>query len=80
MITTPFNGPTFHEDGMICVVDVLEDNSDKQWYRYKLKVKAVIQESSFLKPPKVGEIFSVDQIREGGFNGMWHLLGYESKV
>lgn len=69
---------TFHEDGLICEVDILEDTSDKRWYRYKLSVKRIIQESPIFKSPEIGKEFSVTQVKEGSWAGMWLLEGYNT--
>jgi hypothetical protein len=71
---------TFHEDGMILEVEVLEDTSDADWYRYRLRIIRVIQDNPLLGPPEaVGEEFSVDQYRHGAWGGMWYLEGYETE-
>jgi hypothetical protein len=66
----------FHEDGMVCEVEVLEDTSDVDWDRYKLRVKRILAQSSIFKSPEIGEEFSVEQSRHGAWGGMWHLTGY----
>lgn len=66
----------YHEDGEVDEVLVLENNSDKDWIKYKLEVKKVLQNSSFVKPSEVGDTTDVVKARNigGGCNGLWHLL------
>lgn len=61
------------EDDWKAEVEILEDNSDAEWARYKLKVIKTLRESRMYKPTPDGEIFSVDQKKGIGFPGMWHL-------
>ena len=70
----------FNEDGLICEVEVLEDKSDKDWKRYKLRVINVIRESPLCLPPKPGEEFSVEQVTKGAWVGMWFLTDYEKPI
>jgi hypothetical protein len=68
----------YHEDGMILDVEVVSDNSDKEWERYELRVTKILQKSAVYKSPEIGEMFSVDKIRKDvGCSGMWHLFGYQ---
>lgn len=67
----------YHEDGMVCDVTILEDTSDNEWERYKLKVNKVLQSSSIVKDPEVGEEFSVEKARGISCSGLWHLFGYK---
>jgi len=66
----------YHEDGEVDEVLVLENNSDKDWIKYKLEVKKVLQESSFVNPSEVGSSAEVAKKREmgGACGGLWHLL------
>lgn len=69
----------YHEDGMICEVDVLDDQSDDNWYRYNLRIKRIFQHSRIFKSPPIGEEFSVTKRRNSGScPGMWHLFGYQT--
>lgn len=71
---------TYHEDGMILEVDVLDDRSDADWDRYRLRILRVIRDNPLLGPPEaVGEEFSVDQYRHGAWGGMWFLEGYHER-
>ena len=70
----------YHEDGAILDVTVLEDTSDTEWFRYKLRVNQVIQSSRLVNDPAIGEIFDVNKRKVGaGCWGMWHLYGYDPK-
>ena len=69
----------YHEDGSVFEVEVLEDTSDAEWERYKLKITAVLQ-VSFLCPGRVGEVYDVEAKRGCCFSGMWHLYGYTPKA
>jgi hypothetical protein len=65
----------YHEDGEVDEVLVLENNSDKDWIKYKLEVKKVLQESSFVKPNDVGDRANVAKARDSdGCGLLWHLL------
>jgi len=64
----------YREDGMILNVEVLEDNSDDKWIRYKLKVVTIKRESPIYYSPEIGEVFNVEQrIGSGTYAGMWRL-------
>jgi hypothetical protein len=68
----------FHEDGVILDVDVLEDTSDDEWFRYKLRVNKVIQSSEFIYDPAIGAVFVVNKVKkDAGCFGMWYLYGYD---
>lgn len=62
------------EDGWIAEVEILEDNSDKEWLRYKLRVIRTLQPPHLYTTPADGEIFSVDRRKGCAFGGMWHLI------
>jgi hypothetical protein len=69
----------YHEDGMVLEVEVVSDNSDKEWERYQLRVIKILQNSAVYKSPEIGEVFSVDKRRNiSGCCGMWHLFGYQN--
>lgn len=71
--------PTFHEDGLILDVTVLENNSDMDCERYKLRVNSILQSSSICKDPDIGEEFTVEKRKNYGCcGGMWHLFNYDS--
>lgn len=63
----------YREDDWKAEVEVLEDTSDDEWERYKLKVVKTLRESRMYKSTPDGEIFSVEQKKGIGFSGMWHL-------
>jgi hypothetical protein len=63
------------EDGCIMDVTVLEDNGDKEWERYTLRVNKIYQSSILFKDPEVGKEFTVIKKRGAGCNGLWHLFG-----
>jgi len=66
---------TYHEDGSVYEVEVLEDNSNDDWAKYRLKILTVLNFSP-LCPGKVGEVYEVEQKKGCAFGGMWHLNGY----
>jgi hypothetical protein len=70
----------FTEDDFELEVNVLEDRSDKEWKRYKLKVRGFSHPSRFFPHPKVGEEFDVSQRREGAWGGMWRLYATEEEL
>jgi len=51
----------YSEEGWTAKVEILEDNSDNEWQRLKLKVLEVIKENPVLNMPAVDEIFDVRQ-------------------
>lgn len=64
----------YREDDWKAIVEVLEDTSDNEWKRYKLKVVRTLVESRIYNPTPDGEEFDVCHLRSGGsFSGMWHL-------
>ncbi len=63
----------YRDDDWKAEVEVLEDTSDDEWARYKLKVVKTIRESRMYKTAQDGDVFSVMQRRCGSFSGMWHL-------
>jgi len=66
---------TYREDDWKAEVEVLEDNSDSQWERYKLKVIRTLRESRIYKPTPDGTIFDVERNKKynGAYSGMWSL-------
>jgi hypothetical protein len=65
---------TFREDGWVAEVEVLEDTSDTEWERYKLKVIRTLRDSAIVKTPPDGEIFDVCSRKNCGCcSGLWHL-------
>ena len=64
----------YREDGAILDVTVLEDTSDNEWKRYKLKINSVLKSSPIVNDPKIGEVFDCCQRKDSGFAfGMWDL-------
>jgi hypothetical protein len=63
----------FHEDGMVFDVEVMEDTSDDEWVRLRVKVLKLIRESKMFYSPDVGEVFDVAARREGRQGG-WSLF------
>ena len=62
---------------MVLEVEVLEDNSDKEYERYKLKVVETVRENAITKPAKVGEVFTCHRLScrwpgKGPGNSAWH--------
>ena len=65
----------YHETGEVDKVEVLENNSDKEWIRYKLKILEVVRENNIVYPSDIGEIFTFEKKRDSsGFSGLGHLL------
>lgn len=64
----------YREDDWKAIVQVLEDNSDEEWKRFKLRVIRTLAESRIYNPTADGEEFEVSHLRNGGsFSGMWRL-------
>jgi len=63
----------FTEDDFIAEVEVLEDNSDEEWKKYKLKVLRTIRPSAIYKTIPDGHIFEVSLRKRIAFGGMWNL-------
>lgn len=63
----------YHEDFEIDKVEVLENNSDSEWIKYKLKVLSIVQESKIFKPSDIGDIFTCEKKRGMYCDGMWYL-------
>lgn len=64
----------FEEDGWIAEVEILEDTSDKECFRYKFKVIKTLREPIIFKTPTDGDVFNVDQVKDqGAWSGMWHI-------
>ncbi len=64
----------YHEDGLVCKVEVLSNLSDAQKIRYNLKVSKIIRESWLTLPPEVGEEFEFFKLRNASCTGLGHLL------
>ena len=62
----------YHEMGEVLKVRILENKSNQKEETYKLKVLQVIQESSIVKPSKVGEKFECWASKKVGQSG-WFL-------
>jgi hypothetical protein len=64
----------YHEGGMVCVVEVIEDKSDDEWERFILECKRIIQSSRIFKDPEIGEQWNVDRTKgDGGAYAGWYL-------
>lgn len=64
----------YREDDWKAKVEVLEDNSDDKWMKYKLKVIKTIRSSRIYKTPKDGHIFEIVHLKDAGwYGGRWHL-------
>jgi len=57
----------FSEDDADFMVKILEDTSDSERHRFKLKVLKVTCPSKYFQNPKIGEEFNVEQVRQGGW-------------
>jgi hypothetical protein len=68
------------EDGCIMDVTVLEDNSDKEWEGYKLRVNKIFQSSILFNDPEVGKEFTAIKKRGTGCSGLWHLFGTAKRI
>ena len=65
----------YREDDWEAEVEVLENNSNDEWFKYKLKVIRTLCKSKRYIPTSDGHIFSVSK-RKGNDNfgfGMWSL-------
>jgi aconitase B len=64
----------FEEDRWIAEVEILENTSDAEYSRYKLKVIKTIQRPVIFSEPPDGTEFSVIQQKNAGaWKGMWSL-------
>lgn len=63
----------YYEDGWMAEVEILEDNSDEEWKRYKLKVIRTIIESELYNPIEDGTVFEVSRRKGVYYAGMWQL-------
>ncbi len=63
----------YREDDWKAEVEVLENNSDAGWMRFKLKVIKTLRPSAIYEPTKDGTIFCVEQMAGVCFGGMWTL-------
>ena len=50
----------FNEEGWLAKVEILEDNSNEEWEKYKLKVIETIENFGYFKTPENGYEFSVN--------------------
>ena len=66
----------YHDTGEVNEVEVLENNSNDESLKYRLKVLKVVHESSMVKPSKVGHEFDCDKVRGVSVAGLWHLLNH----
>ena len=64
----------YKEDAFIAWVTILEDNSDDEYYRFKLQV-----EKSNYDPPQNG-VFEISHVKDlnGAYSGMIQLYEYEA--
>ena len=72
----------FSEDGWKAEVEVVEDTSDAEWSRYKLKVIRTLRHSTIHETPEDGTVFDVSNLNGAAYGGMWQLqiLDEESDV
>lgn len=64
----------YHEDGEVDLVEVVEDLSDEEWERFRLKCVRVVQKSRIVKEAEAGEEFEVCRRKNaGGWGGDWCL-------
>jgi hypothetical protein len=62
----------YKEDGFIAFVTVLEDNSDEEFYRFKLRPEKASEEPFFLEEDGTFEICHVKKM-DGVYSGMLQL-------
>jgi hypothetical protein len=65
---------TYKEEGWLARVEILEDNSDSEWDRFKLKVLGTIMPSPIFKTPEDGTIFEVDAMKKYKHYIGWSLI------
>lgn len=53
------NQRIYREEDWIAKVEIVEDSSDDEWYRYKLRVLGTVISSRFFKTPEDGHVFDV---------------------
>jgi len=69
----------FNEDGMYCEVTLIEDLSDDEWKKFKLKVVKILGNPGGLlgkmKDPEIDTEFTVSSLKGGGYAGYgnWYL-------
>jgi hypothetical protein len=63
----------YRESGWVARVEILEDNSDEKWTRYKLKVIDTIREPTMFKTPGSGMEFEVERNKEYSSYLCWSL-------
>lgn len=70
----------YTEDDTEYLVEVLEDSSDNEMIKLKLKVLNVIRPSRMYKNPEPGHIFECSSVRKYfGSYLCWNIYGYEPK-
>jgi len=64
----------FSEDGMFCMVEILEDKSNDKYHEFNVEVKRII-ESGMFKDPDIGDRHTITKAKEmgGGCSGLWFL-------
>jgi hypothetical protein len=63
---------TYYEQGPVCSVEVLEDNSSRFIENYKLRILENLSDGSQDRPAKVGEIFTCQKKRVNS-SAIWRL-------
>jgi len=63
----------YREDDWTAEVEILEDNSNKVWLSYRLKVVKTLVESRMYKPPPDGHVFTADKRRDCEGLRIWTL-------
>lgn len=63
----------YREDDWKAEVEVLEDNSDDTWDKFKLKVVRTIRKSAIYKPTEDCAVFEVSKMKNVCCGGMWSL-------
>ncbi|MGD8777699.1 MAG: hypothetical protein PVH88_01925 [Ignavibacteria bacterium] len=63
----------FHEDGLIAVVEILEDNSNDIYEKYKIKFMEIKKESPFFINPDIGEVIDIEKMKGVSCPGLWYL-------
>ncbi len=61
----------YSEDDWVARVEVVENTSDTDWWRFKLKVLNTIQESTMYGPQENGTEFVADRRRD--YSGIWRM-------
>ena len=72
---------SFHEDGGICVCDLLEYLKDERQERAKLKIVEILQQPRLGSDYEIGDEFSVfHRLDCGGWGGDWFIERNLSRV